>query len=192
MNPSIDVALRSIVGATALSLPEFSFSYGSCSDGSESSRRNWTSFGKTEGNPTAEGRGWDIKEKPGQGDGLGLSVNRNRRDFSAPHSFRSFDMKKLFLIVASVVLAAIAYLAWIFLTLPDVASLARTNPKTTALMEQRAAERIKKFSHSTPGCRTGRFPFIYGMLCWFPRTVRSSCTPVSTDSDQGVRKERLG
>src|SRR5882672_10764355 len=53
-------------------------------------------------------------------------------------------MKKLFLIVASVVLAAIAYLAWIFLTLPDVASLARTNPKTTALMEQRAAEKNQK------------------------------------------------
>jgi monofunctional biosynthetic peptidoglycan transglycosylase len=53
-------------------------------------------------------------------------------------------MKKLLAALSLLVLAGISYLAWIFLTMPDVASLARTNPKTTALMEQRAAEKNQK------------------------------------------------
>src|SRR5678809_60889 len=55
-----------------------------------------------------------------------------------------FNMKKLLAALSLFVLAGIFYLAWIFLTMPDVASLARTNPKTTALMEQRAAEKNQK------------------------------------------------
>src|SRR6187399_1449964 len=50
-------------------------------------------------------------------------------------------MKKLLAVLSLIVLAGIAYVAWIFLTMPDVAILVRTNPKTTALMEQRAAEK---------------------------------------------------
>lgn len=53
-------------------------------------------------------------------------------------------MKKLLAVIALFVLAGTAYIAWIFLTLPDVESLVRTNPKTTALMEQRAAENNTK------------------------------------------------
>jgi monofunctional biosynthetic peptidoglycan transglycosylase len=53
-------------------------------------------------------------------------------------------MKKLLAALLLLVLASIFYLAWIFLTMPDVASLARTNPKTTALMEQRAEEKNQK------------------------------------------------
>jgi len=49
-------------------------------------------------------------------------------------------MKKLFAIISIFVLATVSYLAWVWITLPDVRSLAQTNPKTTALMEQRAAE----------------------------------------------------
>jgi len=50
-------------------------------------------------------------------------------------------MKKLLRIVSLLALAGACYLVWIFLTMPDVASLVRTNPKTTALMEQRASEK---------------------------------------------------
>jgi len=53
-------------------------------------------------------------------------------------------MKKLLAALALFVLAGIAYFAWIFLTMPDVASLVRTNPKSTALMEQRAWEKNLK------------------------------------------------
>ena len=53
-------------------------------------------------------------------------------------------MKKLLVALSLLVLAGVCYLAWIFLTLPDTASLVRTNPKTTALMEQRAAEGNQK------------------------------------------------
>jgi hypothetical protein len=38
-------------------------------------------------------------------------------------------MKKLLAALSLFVLAGIFYLAWIFLTMPDVASLARTTPK---------------------------------------------------------------
>jgi monofunctional biosynthetic peptidoglycan transglycosylase len=53
-------------------------------------------------------------------------------------------MKKIFGICALCLLAGSAYLLWIFLTLPDVRALVRTNPKTTALMEQRASENKTK------------------------------------------------
>lgn len=53
-------------------------------------------------------------------------------------------MKKLFAVFSLLVLAGIAYLAWVLITLPDVESLVRTNPKTTAMMEQRAAENHTK------------------------------------------------
>jgi len=53
-------------------------------------------------------------------------------------------MKKLFRISALLLLAGAAYLVWVFVTLPDVRTLVRTNPKTTALMEQRAAENKRK------------------------------------------------
>ena len=52
--------------------------------------------------------------------------------------------KKLLVIVSLLAIVAVCYLAWIFLTMPDVASLAHTNPKTTALMEQRAEENHQK------------------------------------------------
>lgn len=53
-------------------------------------------------------------------------------------------MKRLFRIIAILALAGICYLAWIFLTMPDITSLAHTNPRTTALMEQRASEKNQK------------------------------------------------
>jgi len=53
-------------------------------------------------------------------------------------------MKKLVAALSLLVIAGLCYLAWIFLTMPDVASLARINPKTTALMEQRAEEQNRK------------------------------------------------
>ena len=53
-------------------------------------------------------------------------------------------MKKLLAVVALFVLAGIACLAWVFLTLPGVSSLVQSNPKTTALMEQRAEENKTK------------------------------------------------
>jgi monofunctional biosynthetic peptidoglycan transglycosylase len=53
-------------------------------------------------------------------------------------------MTKLLRIIALILIAGAVYLAWIFLTVPDVASLAHTNPKTTALMEQRASEKNLK------------------------------------------------
>jgi monofunctional biosynthetic peptidoglycan transglycosylase len=49
-------------------------------------------------------------------------------------------MKKILAVISLCLLAAVSCLAWIFLTLPDVNPLIHTNPKTTALMEQRAAE----------------------------------------------------
>jgi len=49
-------------------------------------------------------------------------------------------MKKLLALLALGILAGILYIAGMVLTVPDVSSLVRTNPKTTALMEQRAAE----------------------------------------------------
>jgi len=49
-------------------------------------------------------------------------------------------MKKLLALIALGVFAAIFYIVWVVLTLPDTRSLIRTNPKTTALMEQRAGE----------------------------------------------------
>jgi monofunctional biosynthetic peptidoglycan transglycosylase len=49
-------------------------------------------------------------------------------------------MKKFLAILSLFVLAGTLFLAWIVLTLPDVTALIKTNPKTTALMEQRAAE----------------------------------------------------
>jgi len=53
-------------------------------------------------------------------------------------------MKKLVAILSLFVLAGIAYLAWVFVTLPNVTSLVHANPKSTALMEQRAAENKTK------------------------------------------------
>jgi len=53
-------------------------------------------------------------------------------------------MKKLFAALAFCVLAGIAYLAWVFVTLPNVETLVHTNPRTTALMEQRAEENHTK------------------------------------------------
>jgi monofunctional glycosyltransferase len=53
-------------------------------------------------------------------------------------------MKKLLSVLSLFLIVGISYLAWIFLTLPDVTSLARTNPRTTALMEQRANEKVTK------------------------------------------------
>jgi monofunctional glycosyltransferase len=53
-------------------------------------------------------------------------------------------MKKVLVALSLLVLAALAYLAWIFVTMPDIAALVRTNPKTTALMEQRAQEKNLK------------------------------------------------
>jgi monofunctional biosynthetic peptidoglycan transglycosylase len=53
-------------------------------------------------------------------------------------------IKKLVLVVSLLALAAVCYVGWIFLTMPDVASLARSNPKTTALMDQRAEEKNQK------------------------------------------------
>jgi hypothetical protein len=49
-------------------------------------------------------------------------------------------MKKILAILSIFVLAGISFLAWIVLTSPDVNVLIQTNPKTTALMEQRASE----------------------------------------------------
>jgi monofunctional biosynthetic peptidoglycan transglycosylase len=49
-------------------------------------------------------------------------------------------MKKLLALAALSVLAAIGYVVWVAFSLPDVSTLVRINPKTTALMEQRAAE----------------------------------------------------
>jgi len=60
-----------------------------------------------------------------------------------PHT-NSFSMKKLLAAMSLVILPGVCYLAWIFLTMPDVAALARTNPKTTALMRQRAEEKNQK------------------------------------------------
>jgi len=53
-------------------------------------------------------------------------------------------MKKVLVALTLLVLAGLAYLAWIFVSMPDVAALVRTNPKTTALMEQRAEEKNLK------------------------------------------------
>src|SRR6185436_13308041 len=49
-------------------------------------------------------------------------------------------MKKLLALAALSVLAAIAYVVWVAISLPDISSLIRTNPKSTALMKQRAAK----------------------------------------------------
>jgi monofunctional biosynthetic peptidoglycan transglycosylase len=49
-------------------------------------------------------------------------------------------MKKLLALLALGLLAGVLYVARVIWTLPDVSSLVRTNPKTTAIMEQRAAE----------------------------------------------------
>jgi len=49
-------------------------------------------------------------------------------------------MKKLLALAALFILAVTGYIVWTAFSLPDVSTLIRTNPKTTALMEQRAAE----------------------------------------------------
>jgi monofunctional biosynthetic peptidoglycan transglycosylase len=53
-------------------------------------------------------------------------------------------MKKLLAALALFVFAGIAYIAWVMLTLPAVETLVHTNPKTTALMEQRSEENHTK------------------------------------------------
>ena len=59
-------------------------------------------------------------------------------------------MKRLLLRIAAVLAAAaIALLAWIYVTLPDVRVLARENPKTTAWMEMRAEE--ARLRHASAG-----------------------------------------
>src|SRR5205823_1933502 len=52
----------------------------------------------------------------------------------------TMEMKKIAGFCALSILTGIACLSWVFLTLPDVTALVHTNPKTTALMEQRAVE----------------------------------------------------
>jgi monofunctional biosynthetic peptidoglycan transglycosylase len=53
-------------------------------------------------------------------------------------------MKKLAALMSLLGLAGIGYLAWVVLTLPDTRPLVHSNPKSTALMEQRAAENKTK------------------------------------------------
>ncbi|HLQ76690.1 MAG TPA: monofunctional biosynthetic peptidoglycan transglycosylase [Terriglobia bacterium] len=52
--------------------------------------------------------------------------------------------KKVVVAFGIFALSLIAYIAWVIVTLPDVEALAHTNPKTTALMEQRAEENHTK------------------------------------------------
>jgi monofunctional biosynthetic peptidoglycan transglycosylase len=53
-------------------------------------------------------------------------------------------MKRLLVVGSLLFLLAIGYTGFIVATLPDVASLKKTNPTVTALMEQRAEERKAK------------------------------------------------
>jgi monofunctional biosynthetic peptidoglycan transglycosylase len=53
-------------------------------------------------------------------------------------------MKRLFAGLALFFLTTVAYITYILFTLPDVQALKRQNPTTTALMEQRAAEKKTK------------------------------------------------
>lgn len=53
-------------------------------------------------------------------------------------------MKKLLRISIVIALSAAAYVAYVMVTLPDVAKLKNTNPTVTALMEQRAAAKKTK------------------------------------------------
>ena len=53
---------------------------------------------------------------------------------------RSIGKKKIVRILLLVPILGFAYLGYIYLTLPDVRPLARTNPKTTAFMELRIEE----------------------------------------------------
>lgn len=56
-------------------------------------------------------------------------------------------MKLLLRLLTSVAAATFALLAYVYLTLPDVRVLARTNPTTTAWMEMRAREGTKRREH---------------------------------------------
>jgi monofunctional glycosyltransferase len=49
-------------------------------------------------------------------------------------------MKKLFALLTLCILVVVLYAVWTVLTVPSVAYLTHENPKTTALMEQRASE----------------------------------------------------
>ena len=56
-------------------------------------------------------------------------------------------MKLLFRLLISSAAAAFALLAYIYVTLPDVRVLARTNLTRTAWMEMRAREGTKRHEH---------------------------------------------
>lgn len=62
-------------------------------------------------------------------------------------------MKRLFAGLALFFLTTVVYITYILFTLPDVQALKRQNPTTTALMEQRAAEKKSKPAVAGPWVR---------------------------------------
>jgi hypothetical protein len=86
-------------------------------------------------------------------------------------------MKKLLAIFSILVLATVSYLAWILITLPDVRHLVQTNPKTTALMEQRAEENGTKLQPLRSWTPYKESPFTCVMRFWCPKTAHSSSIP---------------